>query len=123
VIRAAAAAALAFAFATGAFAEDKAGEARVFVQDLADRVAAAAVKIEEDPSADVTPDFQSILDDGFDVQIIAQFVIGRYWRTAEQPERDRFLSLFNTMLVDTYATQIASFGGKGIAVTLSLIPI
>ena len=117
MIRFAAAAALAFAFASAAVAQDVAADARDFVQTLADRVGEAAVKIAEDPDADISADFQSILDDGFDVPVIAQFVIGRNWRRAEDAERDRFLALFNRMVVQTYATQIASFGGRDVAVT------
>lgn len=110
------AAALSFSVGSAAVAEDKAAEATAFVSDLADRVAAAAIKSQDAAADEIRADFKSLLDDGFDVPVIAQFVVGRYWRRSTEEERERFLELFQDMIVQTYTSQITSFGGEGISV-------
>ncbi|MEM6491810.1 MAG: ABC transporter substrate-binding protein [Pseudomonadota bacterium] len=110
------AAALAAALPFDATADDTVDEAREFVSGLADRVAAAAMRGPDAPRDEVRADFRSMLEDGFDVPVIAQFVIGRYWRGAEEADRARFLELFESIIVETYSNQIASFSGTGISV-------
>jgi phospholipid transport system substrate-binding protein len=61
--------------------------------------------------------FRALLVDNFDVPTIARFVLGRYWRSATEPERTEYLRLFEDMLVAVYANRFADYSGERIRVT------
>lgn len=42
----------------------------------------------------------------FDVKYIAQLILARHWRSASEPQRERFQTAFKNMLVRTYATAL-----------------
>ena len=39
--------------------------------------------------------FKVVLDAGFDIDAMGRFVLGRYWRTASEPEREDFVIIEN----------------------------
>lgn len=45
----------------------------------------------------------------FDFDRISQWVLGRYWRQADETQRRRFTEEFRTLLVRTYATALLEF--------------
>lgn len=47
--------------------------------------------------------------EGFDIPLIARFVLGRYWRVATEPERSEYLTLFSELVVQTYARRFNEF--------------
>jgi phospholipid transport system substrate-binding protein len=53
--------------------------------------------------------FRRLFADGFDVPLIARFVLGRYWRQASEAERAEYLRLFDELVVQTYARRFNEF--------------
>lgn len=53
--------------------------------------------------------FRKLFADGFDVPLIARFVLGRYWRQATETERAEYLRLFDELVVQTYARRFNEF--------------
>jgi phospholipid transport system substrate-binding protein len=43
--------------------------------------------------------FRKLMVQGFDIPAIGRFVLGRYWRRADRPDRDAFLNIFEDMIV------------------------
>ena len=46
--------------------------------------------------------FLELLTEGFDIPKIAQFIIGRYWRSASDAERSDFIQVFEQVLVNRF---------------------
>ena len=55
--------------------------------------------------------FRELFTAGFDVPLIARFVLGRYWRVATDAERTEYVALFDELVVTTYARRFGEFPG------------
>jgi phospholipid transport system substrate-binding protein len=53
----------------------------------------------------------------FDAPRIAQFVLGRYWRSANDTERQQFVQAFEDYMVQVYATRFRQYSGAQFKVT------
>jgi phospholipid transport system substrate-binding protein len=53
----------------------------------------------------------SILDTGVDVNGVARFCLGRFWRTATPAEQQQYLSLFRDVLVANIAIKLGEYRG------------
>ena len=60
--------------------------------------------------------FGKILRDGFDLPLIARFVLGRYWRKANDDQRRDYLDAFSDYVIKTYASRLGGFKGQSFAV-------
>lgn len=60
-----------------------------------------------------------ILREAVDVQGVAQFVLGRYWRTASEAERKEYLELFEATLIRNLSARFGELRGLKFAVTRS----
>jgi len=56
--------------------------------------------------------FRQLFQTDFDVPGIARFVLGRYWRSANEQEQQEYLKLFEDYEVFVYGTRLSSFNGK-----------
>lgn len=56
--------------------------------------------------------FRSLLRNAFAVPGIARFVIGRYWRSADDKQRDEYLVLFEDVIVNTWADRFSDYSGQ-----------
>src|SRR6266850_4217503 len=73
--------------------------ALAFIQDLAND----AIKGLTDPAipqAERETRFRQLLVDRFDMAAISKFVLGRYWRSANEAQRVEFQRLFVDFIVD-----------------------
>ena len=61
--------------------------------------------------------FGAILRAGFDIELIGRFVIGRYWRSASDDQKEDYLDLFGDFIVATYTPRFSSFAGETVEVT------
>src|SRR5215475_5597206 len=61
--------------------------------------------------------FRRLLRDRFDMAAISKFVLGRYWRSADERQRAEFQQLFVEFVVRSYSTRFGEYLGKGIKVT------
>lgn len=60
--------------------------------------------------------FRKLADDSFEVPKIAQFVLGRYWRTASDDEKKRFTDAFETYMVQVYWSRFTGYNGESFKV-------
>ena len=94
--------------------QDQAG-AQAFIRQLGDE----AIELLRDntrSSAGTVEGVRSLFRDSFDVPTIGQFVLGRHWRTATEPQRDEYLSLFEDMVVETYARRFNEYDNQSFIV-------
>lgn len=89
--------------------------ARSFVQTLANE--ALELVVDDRPEADKREDFAILLDRYFDMRGIAQFLVGRYWRTASEMERDAYYDAFHDSIVTTYTRRFSDYSGQELRVT------
>lgn len=61
--------------------------------------------------------FSVMLHKNFDIPKIARFVLGRYWTTANDEDRNTFNGLFEQWIVRTYSARFKEYGGENIKVT------
>lgn len=60
--------------------------------------------------------FRRLFAEGFDIPLIARFVLGRYWRQASDAERAEYLKLFDELVVQTYARRFNEFNAARLRV-------
>ena len=56
--------------------------------------------------------FRQLFHEDFDNNGIARFVLGRYWRSASEQERQEFVKVFEHYVVFVYTARLANFGGE-----------
>lgn len=98
------------ALANPARAQDTSG-ARSFIENVATRT----VTILKDPALgkDAKLDrLVAMLDDTTNLQLVAQLVLGRYWRTATPAQRTEYVRLFEAVLIKAMARRLNSYGGE-----------
>ena len=61
--------------------------------------------------------FGAILREGFDLNLIARFVLGKYWRQASADQRTDYTKAFSDYVVLTYARRLGGFRGQSFAIT------
>jgi len=61
--------------------------------------------------------FRALLQEGFAVDRIGRFVLGRYWRQASPEEQREYLGLFEKFIVQAYAARFAEYSGEQFRVT------
>lgn len=61
--------------------------------------------------------FAAILDRDFDVPWIARFVLGRYWSSAAEPDRQGFLDSFKRWTIHAYSRRFSAFSGDRVKIT------
>lgn len=96
-------------FASAARA-DEAAEARSFIQAAAQQVRAEAGQGNERQR------FAAILDRRFDVPVMGQFVLGRYWAQASAQSRQDFIAAFRAYLAKSYAQRFFIYAGRPMAI-------
>lgn len=99
-------------------AADIAAEAGKFIDALGDQ-ALAIVKDGSLSDAAKQEKFRVLLTQGFDVPAIGRFVIGKTWRTVEEPQRKEFLETFEALIVETYAGRFKEYQGEQFRIAAS----
>jgi phospholipid transport system substrate-binding protein len=87
-----------------------AADAGDFMNELWNRTVAVLAK--KVPSAERLERFRQLFRADFDGLAIARFVLGRYWRSASDEERQEFLKLFEDYVVYVYCTRLSDFNGE-----------
>jgi phospholipid transport system substrate-binding protein len=86
-----------------------------FIQTLGNQ--ALNVVRSSTPPAQKLAYFHELLDQDFDMPAISRFVLGRYWRTASEAEREKFVHLLSGDLVHFYGQRFARYAGETFYVT------
>jgi phospholipid transport system substrate-binding protein len=63
-----------------------------------------------------TERFRKLFNELFDIPAIARFVVGRYWRTAQPAEQERFLKVFEDVIVYTWSRRFSEYNGQTLKV-------
>jgi phospholipid transport system substrate-binding protein len=84
-----------------------------------DNLVASALKAitSEGSQDDREKAFRTLLDANFDVPRISRFVLGRYWNTASDADKQQYLSLFENYVVRAYANRFSDYAGESVKVT------
>lgn len=119
-------AAFAFAIAVAALALAAAGDARAqapsqtqggitgagkFVQALGDR-AIRELTDQKISDAERVSRMRAMLQQSFDEEAVARFVLGIYWNRASEAERAEFVKLYETLVSYTYAGLFKKYSGE-----------
>jgi phospholipid transport system substrate-binding protein len=99
------------ALASGAAVADAEVSPSEFIAGLGER-AVSALTSPDLSRGEREARFRELLDSHFDVPTIGKFVLGRYWRTATEEEKQEFLGLFEEFLVKGYARRFAEYSGE-----------
>lgn len=100
-----------WAVPSSAQSNPQAAAAAKFVDNLGSK---AIETITSGPSAKdaVTERFRELLNQGFDVPFIGQFVLGRYWNLASPEQQKEYLRLFEQMIITTYTDRFRQYSGE-----------
>jgi len=93
-----------------------AGEASAVVTDFGDHMLQMLNNPQLSP-ADRQRQFGALLDKDFDFATIGRFVLGRYWATATDQEKQQFAPVFRDYVVQSYSVRFGEFGGASFKVT------
>ena len=61
--------------------------------------------------------FHLLLQQDFDIPGIARFVLGPYWQSASEPERQEVIRLLDAYIMATFGRRLAEYGGVSLRVT------
>ncbi len=86
-----------------------------FIADLGNQT--IAVLTSHLPKEERASTFQRLFDENFDVPAIARFVLGPYWRTASEEQRQEFTKLFDTYVVRVYLVRFGEYTGERLKIT------
>jgi phospholipid transport system substrate-binding protein len=78
-----------------------------FIADLGKRAVDVLTSSTTEPQRE--SQFRALFDEGFDVPGIARFVLGPYWRTATEPQRQEFTKLFQAFIVHAYTVRFSAY--------------
>ena len=53
-----------------------------------------------------------MFNSALDLKFIGRFVLGRYWKTASNEQRDRFIDVYRKLNVQTWSKRFDEFKGK-----------
>ena len=61
--------------------------------------------------------FRELLNEGFDVPLIARYAIGKHWRRITPDKKDEYIRVFEEFIVRSYAARLGQFGGETFSIT------
>jgi phospholipid transport system substrate-binding protein len=62
--------------------------------------------------ADREKQFRTLLHEGFDMMQMSRFVLGPYWRSASESQRQEFVKLFEDYIVIAYSGRFSQYSGE-----------
>ena len=94
-----------------AHADDHLATSADFIRSLAER-AIEMLPAEEQTKEKRRDEFRSLFREGFAINGIARFVLGRYWRSAPEACRTEYMALFEDVTVNTWAERFSEYSGQ-----------
>ena len=91
-----------------------AANAEVFIMTLAND--ALKTLNERLPESEIEKRFQAMLEKDFDLPRIGRFVLGRYWASATDAEKQEFARLFEAYVVRSYSLRFSEYSGETVKV-------
>ena len=100
---------------TQALASDPAVE---FVSTLADRIILDVLESKETREKKLET-FREDFNDALDLKSIGQFVLGRYWKTTNEKDREDFLKAFTNFTTLSWSDRFDQYNGQKITFSVS----
>jgi phospholipid transport system substrate-binding protein len=72
---------------------------------------------QQQPAAQRKQQFAGLVRNAFDIDGIARFILGPYWRTATEQQRSEFAQVFATYMIDVYWSDFSRYSGQQLTVT------
>ncbi len=85
-------------------------DATQFMNDLGSKVL-HLVADKQGPEGPRKQEFTQLAVQSFDVPKIARYVLGRYWRTANDDQRQQFSEAFQTYMIQVYWSRFSAYAG------------
>jgi phospholipid transport system substrate-binding protein len=79
--------------------------------------ASSPISVSERCSSSPPRPRKRIFNEGFDIPTISRFVLGGYWRTASEAQRQDFIALFEAYVIRAYALRFNDYAGEQLKVT------
>jgi phospholipid transport system substrate-binding protein len=95
---------------------DQASEAKEFVDQMVSH-ALGTLADKQMSEADREKNFAEILGKDFDIPRISRFVLGRYWGSASDADRNQFMAAYQQYIVRSYASRFGEYSGETVKVT------
>lgn len=57
-------------------------------------------------------EFRKLLNESFDMNTIARFSLGSYWKSATPAQQQEYMKLFNNMIVKVYSKRFSDYKGQ-----------
>jgi phospholipid transport system substrate-binding protein len=92
-----------------ALAQAADGRASAFVKNIGDRL--VAVVNGADSDRDKRAQLTAIIDGAVDVDGVAKFCLGRFWRNASAEQQQRYTQLFHQVLVNNITAKLGEYRG------------
>ena len=86
-----------------------------FVQQLGEQ----AINVLQDDGISLAQreiQFCALLIEGFDLNLIGRFVLGRAWKTADEGQRQNYLRAFGEFIVRKYSAMLGGYAGETMTV-------
>jgi phospholipid transport system substrate-binding protein len=96
----------------GASASAADNQASDFVRSLGERAISVLGKKEGSTFVEREAAFRNILVEGFHIETISRFVLGRHWKTATKYQREAYSDIFVDFIVRVYASRFDSYNGQ-----------
>ncbi len=100
-------------------AQTSSQEAAKFVLALSIEAVLLQSAIRSEPPEQRAAVLQGLVRRGFNLKLISQFVLGRFWRHATADQRVEFQELFTEYLTNSYARHISTYQAETIRVVAS----
>lgn len=88
--------------------------ASAFVKNLVDE-AIAVLKIPIENKIERERGLQNLLTENFDFPLITRLVVGRYWRKANDAQKEAFMVVFKQHIVGVYTSQLGVYSDEKVA--------
>lgn len=86
-----------------------------FIENLADEVLTSLTEVDIDIE-ERRNRFREIMHRYFAFDAIAKWVLGRYWRRANEQQKEEYLTLFEKLMIVTYADRFQKYAGEKLRV-------
>ncbi len=86
-----------------------------FIADLGQQVI-PLIGGEQQPAGARKQRFAGIVEKAFDIDGIARFILGPYWRSASEQQRTNFEQAFKTYMIDVYWSDFSQYSGQQLTV-------
>ena len=95
--------------AAGAAADGKGAD--IFIQKVGQQAIDSLTGKDVD-DAERQARFRKILNQTFEVPLIARFTLGRFWRRTSEEQRKEYVNLFEDFIVKAYAARFRDYSGE-----------